>query len=118
MTEQLVENTRLTDTAVYVVNLDSGRVHRRFRIVGSDELADYPRCNLDQIKRRRDVDNREEVVQVLGRTRPKPCMRCFPGPTQEAIAADAEVPIDAGPVHVDPAAEVVSIEEMDHEDRP
>lgn len=111
---------RYSNTALYVINMDSAKVHRRFRIEGTKTIADFPQCNLDDITHRADFKSREEAVEALAGRTPKPCHRCFPPPTEEdeRINAEfAEVREEEDPGSR-PEDEVVPVSEMDPEDRP
>lgn len=116
---------RFSTTAEYVVNMTTGRVHRRFRVGEGKRsgIADFPRCNLDQITHRENATSREEVAALFWPARPTPgrrtpvaCRRCFPEPSAEDEAvADATEPIEEGE-GTDPEAEQMPVEEMDPED--
>lgn len=84
---------RMSERLKLVVNLDSGRIHRRRWDAQSKSWYDNPRCNLDDIVRRIEVDTREAANEALGGRKPRACLRCFPAPTPEEVAMNEAVPV-------------------------
>lgn len=72
----------MSDTVAYVVNLNTGTIHRWFR---DDKGAtrDNPGDNLDDLNNARTLETREEVFALFyaRKLQPRPCHRCFPQPT-------------------------------------
>lgn len=79
------EYQKLSDVEGFTVVIRTNKRHR------THLLRAYESCNVDDaVKKDRFIGSREDLVVKYGRT--IPCQRCFPGPTNEERALQADSP--------------------------
>lgn len=71
----------MTAERVYVQDLSSGRVHKRFRESPGGPLAAFEACNADDAGRSREVDDLKGIALALL------CERCFPASDAGSVLA-------------------------------